>query len=357
MSPDLRDIGLLAILAVVLVGPFLNKKVERNLEAFLGVMGVLAVTVAGSWGLHLVGEAASEPVIKGIVPAVLVAGLLFLVARRQMDRTAEVLQRRVPIRALVFALIFVLGLLSSVITAIIAALVLVELVLLLPLTRAERVRVIVAACFAIGLGAALTPIGEPLSTIAIAKLKGEPYHAGFFFLFDKLAWYILPGVAAFAAVGAFMVKGRSKEAAKEGEEEFSEGTTNGVQDAVIRAVKVYIFVAALIFLGSGFQRLIDKYLTDVGPQPLFWANITSSILDNATLTAAEIGPKLRLEQIQGALMGLLVAGGMLIPGNIPNIISAHKLRIGSKEWAKVGIPLGLVAMVGYFVWLFYLPWP
>jgi predicted cation transporter len=55
------------------------------------------------------------------------------------------------------------------------------------------------------------------------------------------------------------------------------------------------------------------------------------------------------------LMGLLIAGGMLVPGNIPNIISANKLGITSKEWARLGIPLGLVLMLVYFVWIFYIP--
>jgi predicted cation transporter len=35
---------------------------------------------------------------------------------------------------------------------------------------------------------------------------------------------------------------------------------------------------------------------------------------------------------------------MLIPGNIPNIIAAHTLHIKSTEWAKLGVPLGLVIM-------------
>lgn len=53
-------------------------------------------------------------------------------------------------------------------------------------------------------------------------------------------------------------------------------------------------------------------------------------------------------------MGLLIAGGMLIPGNIPNIISVGKLGITSKEWAKLGVPLSVVIMVVYFVVLFVL---
>lgn len=53
--------------------------------------------------------------------------------------------------------------------------------------------------------------------------------------------------------------------------------------------------------------------------------------------------------IEAILMGLLISGGMLIPGNIPNIISAGKLNITSKEWARVGLPFGMVIMVVYFV--------
>jgi predicted cation transporter len=36
---------------------------------------------------------------------------------------------------------------------------------------------------------------------------------------------------------------------------------------------------------------------------------------------------------------------MLIPGNIPNIIAAHALRIGSTEWARMGLPLGFALML------------
>lgn len=44
----------------------------------------------------------------------------------------------------------------------------------------------------------------------------------------------------------------------------------------------------------------------------------------------------------------------MIPGNIPNIISASKLGITSKEWARLRLPLRLVAMTIYFIVLFIL---
>jgi predicted cation transporter len=77
--------------------------------------------------------------------------------------------------------------------------------------------------------------------------------------------------------------------------------------------------------------------------------MVSAVLDNATLAAAEIAPQLNIAQIKSALIALLISGGMLIPGNIPNIVAAGRLRIGSREWAKVGIPLGLVLMIIYYI--------
>src|SRR4030095_2746944 len=109
--------------------------------------------------------------------------------------------------------------------------------------------------------------------------------------------------------------------AEEEEEKLSEG--------FLRAAKVYVFVMALIFLGAGFKTLIDAYLIKMSTQALFWVNMVSAVLDNATLAAAEIGPSLTEAQIKSALLGLLISGGMLIPGNIPNIIAAHALHIKS----------------------------
>jgi predicted cation transporter len=84
-------------------------------------------------------------------------------------------------------------------------------------------------------------------------------------------------------------------------------------------------------LGDGFKPIILEYLIKVPSVALYWINMASAVLDNATLAAAEIGPVLNEFQIKSVLMGLLISGGMLIPGNIPNIISASKLGITSKE--------------------------
>lgn len=344
------EIGLFAIFLVVMVGPFSNKIIERNLEAFLFVMGVLALTISDSWEFHLVEEALKEPVMKGIVPAVLIAGLLFHYGRGFVQRAMDFILKGIPLKLVVFAIVVLLGLVSSIITAIIASLLLVELVNILPLERKARIDIIIIACFSIGLGAALTPLGEPLSTIAITKLQGPPHNAGFFFLFDNLVCYIVPGVLAMGVLSPFFA-GRETGEKINGPSESQET----LKDVAIRALRVYLFVMALILLGGGMKVIIDKYFSAVSSKVLFWLNMASAVLDNATLTAAEIAPVLRMDQITAALMGLLISGGMLIPGNIPNIISANKLGITSREWARLGIPIGLIMMLLYFAWLFYIP--
>ena len=328
------------IFFVVLLGPFINKTIEGNLEVFLFLMGVISATLSSTWSAELIHEAFVAPI--SITLAVLSAGVLFHYLRNTLDRGMRRVLITVPLPAIVCAGIVTLGLLASVISAIIAALLLVEFITVLPLHRNAELNLTIVACFAIGLGAALTPLGEPLSTIVVSKLGGAPYHAGFYYLFRLLALYVLPAVTILAIVGILLVRQHPEDmektlAAEPQEEKLSE--------VFVRAFKVYLFVMALIFLGAGFKPLIDAYLTKLSSQALYWVNMVSAVLDNATLAAAEIGPSLSESQIKSALLGLLISGGMLIPGNIPNIIAAHALHIKSSEWARLGVPLGLILMV------------
>ncbi len=349
MQPDPTDLALFAIFLVVLIAPFKVKLVEENLEAFLFVMGALAVTVTGKWDLALIKTAAEEPVMKGIVPAVFIAGLIFFYGKNSFGTAMSGILRGVPVSVVIFTIVVVLGLLSSVITAIIASLLLVELVNLMPLQRKEKIDLVVIACFSIGLGAVLTPLGEPLSTIAVVKLAGPPYNASFWYLFDQLGLLIVSGVVACGLFGVFYVGRRATKQTSKSQVKEDEGS---LKEVFIRAVKVYAFVAALFLLGAGMEVIINKYFVQLPATVLYWLNMTSAILDNATLTAAEIGPSMSQAQINAALMGLLISGGMLIPGNIPNIISAGKLGITSGEWARLGVPLGLVLNAVYFVTIF-----
>jgi predicted cation transporter len=339
MMDHTLTIGLSIIFSAVLVGPFLNKWVESNLELFLFVMGAVSATLSSAWSLAVVHEGLVAPI--NITLAVLGAGVLFHYVRRTLDRGMRRVLITVPLPAIVCAGIIILGLISSVISAIIAALLLVEFITVLPLPRHAEVNLTIIACFAIGLGAALTPLGEPLSTIVVSKLSGEPYHARFFYLSKLLGYYVVPAVVALGIIGIFLVH----ESRADTEASLSaEAEEEKLSEVFVRAGKVYVFVMALIFLGAGFKPLIDAYLTRISSQALFWVNMVSAVLDNATLAAAEIGPSLNESQIKSALLGLLISGGMLIPGNIPNIIAAHALHIKSTEWARLGAPLGLIIM-------------
>src|SRR6185436_18655401 len=133
--------------------------------------------------------------------------------------------------------------------------------------------------FAIGLGAVLTPVGEPLSTIVTSKLHGD-----FWLLARGFGWYILPGVAVLGAWAARIpVKhGHDPKAAADPPEQAAE--------VWIRTAKVYAFVAALVLLGRGLIPLVDRFIARLPAELLFWVNMVSAILDDATLAAAEISP-------------------------------------------------------------------
>jgi predicted cation transporter len=336
---------------MVLLAPFKVKLAEKNLEAFLFLMGVLAVTITQKWAMDLVAMAAEEPILKGIVPAVLIAGLLFFYGQKAFQAFMSGLVKKTNLGVIIFITTLILGLICSVITAIISALFLCEIANTLPLERKDKINYVVIACFAIGLGAVLTPLGEPLSTIAITKLQKAPVLLpNGMFLMDQLGILIILGVIGCAIFSMFYIgkKATKGDVMSMGEE------SGGIREVIMRTVKVYVFVAALFLLGAGMEVIIFKYFTKIPDYILFWVNMISAILDNATLTAAEIDPSMSQRQINAALYGLLISGGMLIPGNIPNIISAGKLGITSSEWAKLGVPLGLVINAIYFVIVFVL---
>jgi predicted cation transporter len=359
------NILLFCIFVVVLVLPFKVKMIEENLEMFLFVCGIAALSVASfatlngetfGWTNAIVIEALSAPIMittvagipVGIVQIVLIMGLFIYFAHTQIQAAIQTMVNRVHLSVIVFFLICGLGIVSSIISAILAAIILVEIVCALPLGRQEKIGITVISCFSIGLGAALTPLGEPLSTIAISKLAGDPYNAGFLFLFDMLGIYIIPGILALSILGVIFLKRQGT--GSEGLE--CRLVRESIREVVIRAGKVYLFIMALVFLGDGFKPLILEYIIKIPSEGLFWVNIMSAVLDNATLAAAEIGPQLTLIQIKSVLMGLLIAGGMLIPGNIPNIIAAGKMGITSKEWVRYGVPLGFALLLIYFVIIF-----
>ncbi len=324
-------LGLGLVLLAVLLGPVLVKPIEENIEIFFLSAGSFAAALTGQWGRELFHAALTEPI--ALTVAVLVFGVIARILRPTLDRSIQRMIKVVAPRWIYFGLIITLGLLSSVITAVIAALILVEAVALLKLDRQSETAAVVLACFAIGLGAALTPVGEPLGTIAIAALKVD-----FWYLVRLLGALVVVGIIIVGAVSLFLP-------AKYGHSLKADAHNDSWSEIFLRAGKVYIFVAGLVGLSWGLRPLVDEYISQMPQWALFWINSISAIVDNATLTAAEIGPSLSHSQQRGILMGLLISGGMLIPGNIPNIVAAGRLGISSREWARVGLVAGFPLML------------
>lgn len=330
-------LGLTIILILVLFLPFTVHAVEKNLEAFLFIMGLLAAIISQVLTGALFTKALVDPI--HITLAVLIAGLLFKWFQTSIENGILGMSRAIPSRLFLALVVIILGLISSIITAIIAAIVLVVIVSVLRLERKSEIRLVILACFSIGLGAALTPIGEPLSTIAVSKLNAD-----FFYLIRLIGPDVIPAVILFGILAAVMVNPKRNDQGLSAKLE-----SESYKEIFIRAFKVYLFVMGLTLLGAGFEPFIERYLLGLSPQILYWINMISAILDNATLAAAEISPQMDDTTLISILLGLLISGGMLIPGNIPNIIAAGKLNITSSEWARFGVPVGLIAMVLYFI--------
>lgn len=335
-------VGLFIILLLVLLLPFTIKKVEENLEVFLFVMGLISVFVSDVFTKDLLIKALEDPM--HITLAVLIASLLFKWFRKPLEKSILSISNKMPRKLFIALVVIFLGLISSIITAIIAALVLVLIANVLRYDRKSEILFVVLACFSIGLGAALTPIGEPLSTITVSKLNED-----FFYLVKLIGIFVIPGVIIYGVLAAILVNPVTSDQTLD-----SDQLSESYRDIIVRTVKIYLFVMGLTLLGAGFEPFIKEYLVDLSPLVLYWVNIISATLDNATLAAAEISPIMSVATIKAILLGLLISGGILIPGNIPNIIAAGKLNISSKEWARVGLPIGLISMVVCFIILLFI---
>lgn len=308
---------------------------EHNIELFFLCFGIVAILLAHRFSLEVASEALREGL--PIAVAVIVAGAGSALARRKLERAIGWLSRRVPHPVLISAAAFFIASLASAITVIVAALIFAELVGMLRLGSRQRIATTVAGCFAVGLGAALTPLGEPLATIAVATLN-----LPFLGLVHLLGLYVLPGMLICSAIAGFFAR-----PAREERSETERVAAEGPLTFLLQGIKVYAFVAGLVLISDAFAPLARHYVSLLGPTALYWANTVSAVADNATLVAIELHG-MTLARAREALIALLLAGGMLIPGNVPNIICAGKLRISSREWARTGVPMGIVLLAGYF---------
>jgi predicted cation transporter len=334
--------GLSLIMGLVLLLPFFSRKVEEELELFLFLMGLLAVTLSGLWSPSFVVATLREPL--PITLIVLTAGYAFYYFQKPFKNKVGLIADKIGTGASLFLLVAGLGLLSAVMTSIITPLILAEVLMVLRLPRTIKIKIAVIASLAIGLGSALTPWGGPLTAIAITKLKGEPYHADFFFLARLLGPWIITAILGLSTSAAFFGVPRGPVTVKP--ERYAH---ESIWVVLGRSIKIYFFVMGLVLLGTGFTPMVDRFFTDLSPSFLYWINMVSAVLDNASMAAAEISPLMPIKTLEYILMGLLLSGVMLIPGHLPNIIVAKKLGIKSGEWAKQGIPLGLYFLVIFFV--------
>jgi predicted cation transporter len=324
----------IVVMLCLLSGPLAVHWIERNIEIFIVAIGILATILAGGANAGLVREALSAPIM--ITVAVIAAAILFRETREALDRGFARMRARIPRAVLSAITIFVLAMLSSVITAIVAALVLVEIVGLLHIHEEQRANVVIAGCFAIGLGAALTPVGEPLSTLAAHALDLH-----FFGLFEWLAPWVIPGVAASSVLAGYFARGAYFEAPA------GPHVRETLTSILVQGAKVFGFVAGLVLISEAYAPLARQFVPMLSDAALFWANTISAVLDNATLVALEVHG-MSLDRARDVILALLISGGMLIPGNIPNVISAGALRISSRVWARVAIPIGLAMLGIYF---------
>lgn len=171
---------------------------------------------------------------------------------------------------------------------------------------------------------------------------------GFVGLLRMLAPYVLPGMMACAIVAGLFAT--DDEAGTSATAAAPALIRESVVRALIRGFEVYAFIAGLVLIGEAFAPLAAYYVPMLGPSALYWANTISAAMDNATLVALEIHA-IDPPRARAAIIAMLLAGGMLIPGNIPNIVAAGALRIDAGSWAKVGIPMGLVLLGIYFALL------
>jgi len=327
------------LIDLLLLGPVVSRTVEEHIELFFLAIGLLAMTFAGAWRWEVASRAAEVPL--GITLTVIVADVIFGRVRGQMDRALGWIQARIARPIVCGGAIFVIALLSAMLTAIVAALMLAELVELMRLGPHTRVRVTVAGCFAIGLGSALTPLGGPLSTLAASGLG-----MGFGGLFAMLAPYVLPGMFVCAIVAGRFATGDDGASVAVAAPPVVLIRESAVR-ALVRGLEVYVFIVGLVLVGEAFAPLAARYVPMFGQSALYWANTVSATMDNATLVALEVHA-MDPARARAAILALLVAGGMLIPGNIPNIVAAGALRIGAGDWARIGIPMGLVLLGIYF---------
>ena len=320
----------------LLVWPLVSKWVENHLEIFLLLVGVAAVTISGGWSKAFVYQTLNAPINVAFI--VLVVSIIFNYYSRYIFRVLFILFRYFEPKYSFAILVFLLGMTSSVFSVTVAALILAEVLQVVNLEREQTVRVTVYACYAIGLGAVLLPLAEPLGLVIYNEL------ADFFFMLQHFFWWIMPAVLLLSVAAGYTLRHVNTQVQLHIREDKEDS-----RSMLRRTWHVYLFVAALHLISTGLRPFAQSTIAHLSGKILFWANSVSVIIDNATLAAIEVTPEVTMSNLMYMVIGLAAFGSMLVQGNLPNIVAAEKLGIKSREWARVAVPAGLVLMGGYFV--------
>lgn len=326
----------IAVIAAVLLGPVFVGAIERNVEAFFLLIGLVTAWMMGQLNGSLIAGALIEPL--SFTLAVLVFGAGFRLLRTYLDSLLRMAIGQAHPRILFFCLAIGLGYLAPFITPVVAALVFVEALSLLRCNRKAEIASTVFAAFAIGIGAGLTPLGMPGIAVVLRSL-----HANFWYLSHLLGPFVAIGVIL-AATPILILPMVSNAPLEAGPEKDSWRLV-----VLLRPAKVYVFIAGLVALSDGLRPLVDAYIHRIPEGMLFWINTISAVVNNSTLAAIEIGPSLSVSQQRSALLGLIISGGALVTGNIPNIVAASRLGITSREWARIGIGTAAVLLISCFI--------
>lgn len=316
----------------VLLGPIFIKPIERNVEFFFLAVGVLTACVVGRFDTALVWAALREPL--SFTLAVLVFGAAFRLFRGCLDELLGKAIQLLEPRLLCFWLAILLGFLAAFVTPVVSALVFVEAISLFRCDRGIEIAATVFACFAIGLGAGLTPLGMPGIAVVLRSI-----HADFWYLARLLAPFVVVGVILAAIPILFLpfAAGESLNAIR------AKDSWRTV--LLVRPGRVYVFIAGLVALSDGLRPVINAYIHRVPEGLLFWINTLSAVVNNSTLAVVEISPSLSVSQQRAAFLGLLISGGALVPGNIPNIVAASRLGITNREWARIGVGASIMLLI------------
>lgn len=337
-------LGIILFWCVVwaLIGPLISPWIEKRLEWFILGVGLLAATLSWSWSEVLIVEALMRPL--KVCGAILAGSLLFSFSHDNLTAGVQRLVKKTGLRPAVGVSVLLVGVAASFLTTVVAVLVLVELLGAMRLERKAEVAVAVLGCFAIGLGGGVTPIAGPVPAIVMAKLAGAPYAVGTSYLVLLIGPWILPPILSLAIVAGLLFAQPAPGQYRPPEED-----PLSLWTILLLTGKMYVFIAGLVLLGGGLVPLIDRFLIGASPWLLYWINSVSAVIDGATLASVEISPLMTQAQIRYILIGLLIAGGALVTGNAPNLVAAHKLKIPHREWARVGLPIGALLMVFYFL--------